>query len=168
MPLWLLKIGGPLLKYALLIGAVFFALLFTYKQGQAHTQALWDVDVARLEVALTLERARQAQVEVQVVTEYVDKVRTVVEKGKTIVKKVTEYVPVESDTQCAIGCGFLRLYAESAGTELPSAARYFDGAPSGVALSAVAADLSDNFTQCNAIREQLTALQQWAQGVSTP
>jgi hypothetical protein len=163
MPLGLLlKAGGPLLKYAALIAAVFFALLFVHNNGKAQTQALWDLDVVRMQGAISAARARQAAVEVRVVTEYVDRVKVVVEKGEIIVKKVTEYVSVESDARCDVNCGFLRLYAEAAGTKLSPSARYSDDTPSGTALSAVAAGLSDNFTQCNVIREQLIALQQWA------
>ena len=166
LPDFALKAAGPLLKAAVLITAVFFALLFTYKQGQAHTQGLWDLDRARLETELVKERARQAQVEIQVVTEYVDRVKTVIEKGKTIVKTVVEYVSVDSDNRCDVNCGFLRLYATSAGDLMPPATASLNDASSGVALSTVAADLSDNFTQCNAIREQLISLQQWASSIS--
>ena len=68
-------------------------------------------------------RERRAQATVKVVTQYVDRVRVVREKGETIIKEVPVYVPVQADAACTINRGFVRLHDAAAAGELPEPAR---------------------------------------------
>ena len=65
---------------------------FGWIKGAGHVQAQWDAAVQQQTLHAAV-RERQAQATVKVVTEYVDRVRVVREKGDTIVKEVPIYVP---------------------------------------------------------------------------
>lgn len=98
----------------------------------------------------------------QVTTEYVDRIQVVRERGQTIIKEVPVYVPVEADNACDLRVGFVRLHdAAAQGVPLPGPAGAADAEPAGVALSAVAETVADNYTTCHGIRAQLTSLQSW-------
>lgn len=98
----------------------------------------------------------------RVVTEYVDRVQIVEKRGATIIKEVPVYVSPKADAACAVNTGFVRLHdAAATGVDLPPTgnASAANDAPSGVALSAVAATNVANYTACNANAEQLSSLQ---------
>lgn len=97
----------------------------------------------------------------RVVTQYVDRVQIVHEKGQTIVQKVPVYVPASADAACIVPAGFVRLHDAAAQSVLPGPAGPADAQTSGLALSTVAGTVVDNYTTCHAIAEQLTALQDW-------
>ncbi|MDB0529703.1 hypothetical protein LBW56_23835 [Ralstonia solanacearum] len=94
------------------------------------------------------------------VTQYVDRVQTIRLKGDTIIKEIPRYVPIQADAACAVPRGFVRLHDAAAGTVPAPGTGDADAAPSGVALSTVAATVADNYTDSHANSEQLTELQQ--------
>jgi len=106
-------------------------------------------------------RERQAQATVKVVTQYVDRVRLMREKGDTIIKEIPVYVPVQADAACSIKRGFVRLHDAAVADELPEPARDADAAAAGIALSAVAGTVAANYQTCHENAEQLRALQAW-------
>lgn len=136
----------------LAIAALAVALIgFGWIKGAGHVQAQWDAAV----------RERQAQATAKVVTQYVDRVRVVREKGDTIIKEVPVYVSVQADAACTISRGFVRLHDAAAAGELPEPARDADAAATGIALSAVAGTVAANYQTCHENAEQLRALQTW-------
>ena len=140
--------------------ALAIALLgFGWVKGAAHVQAQWDAAIQQQSLQVAARRQKQAEATVKVVTQYVDRVRVVREKGDTLIKEVPVYVPVEADTACTIHRGFVRLHDAAAAGELPESAGSADAAPAGLALSAVAATVSDNYQRCHENAEQLRALQ---------
>ncbi|MBX9658184.1 MAG: hypothetical protein K2X00_06420, partial [Nitrospiraceae bacterium] len=110
---------------------------------------------------LATVRERQAQATVKVVTQYVDRVRVIREKGDTIIKEVPVYVPVQADAACTINRGFVRVHDAAAAGELPEPARDADAAAAGLALSAVVGTVAANYQTCHETAEQLRALQVW-------
>ena len=92
-------------------------------KGASQVQAQWDAAVQQQTLQAAVARERQAQTTVKVVTEYVDRVRVVREKGDTIIKEVPVYVPVQADAACTINRGFVRLHDAAAAGELPEPAR---------------------------------------------
>ncbi|MGN6655727.1 MAG: hypothetical protein ACTHJ9_10355 [Rhodanobacter sp.] len=98
----------------------------------------------------------------RIVTHYVDRVHVIHTRGATITREVPVYVTPQADAACTVPLGFARVHnAAAAGTDLPGAAGASDAAPSGLALSAVAGTVVDNYTTCHATAAQLTALQEW-------
>ena len=134
---------------------------FGWVKGASHVQAQWDTAVQQQTLQVAAIREQQAQATVKVVTQYVDRVRVVREKGDTIIKEVPVYVPVQADAACTINRGFVRLHDAAAAGEPPEPARDADAAAAGVALSAVAGTVAANYQTCHENAEQLRALQVW-------
>jgi hypothetical protein len=134
---------------------------FGWIKGAGHVQAKWEADAQEQILQAAAIRERQAQATVKVVTQYVDRVRVVREKGETIIKEVPVYVPAQADAACTINRGFVRLHDAAAAGELPEPARDADAAAEGIALSAVAGTVATNYQTCHENAEQLRALQAW-------
>ena len=155
--------------YRLLALAVLAAALIAtgWLKGAGHVQTKWDAAIQQQALQTATARERQAQAVVKVVTEYVDRVRVVREKGDTIIKEVPVYVPVQADAACTINRGFVRLHDAAAAGELPEPARDADAASAGIALSAVAGTVAANYQTCHENAEQLRALQVWVREMTT-
>ena len=138
---------------------------FGWIKGAGHVQAQWDAAVQQQTLQAAAVRERQAQTTVKVVTEYVDRVRIVREKGDTIIKEVPVYVPVQADAACTIHRGFVRLHDAAAAGELPDPAGDADAPAAGLALSAVAGTVATNYQTCHENAEQLRALQVWVREI---
>ncbi len=134
---------------------------FGWIKGAGHVQAQWDAAVQQQTLQAVAVRERQAQATVKVVTQYVDRIRVVREKGDTIIKEVPVYVSVQAGAACTINRGFVRLHDAAAAGELPKSARDADAAPAGIALSAVAGTVAANYQTCFETAEQLRVLQAW-------
>ncbi|MGO4703825.1 hypothetical protein AB4083_21170 [Dyella sp. 2RAB6] len=133
-----------------------------------HTITVGRIDDAEARARSAEERSRDLIGELaaktdgeRVVTQYVDRVQIVREKGQTILHKVPIYVPTSADAACIVPVGFVRLHDATATSTMPDRPGAADAQASGVALSAVAGTVVDNYTTCHAITEQLTALQDW-------
>ena len=134
---------------------------FGWVKGAGHVQAEWDFATGKQALQVAVFNQRQAEATVQVVTKYVDRVKVVRETGDTIIKEVPVYVPAEADAACVLSRGFVRLHDAAAAGRLPQAAGAADALPAGIALSAVAGTVADNYERCHENAEQLTALQSW-------
>ena len=134
---------------------------FGWIKGSSHVQAQWDAAVQQQTLQAAAAHDRLAQATVKVVTQYVDRVRVVREKGETIIREAPVYVSAQADAACTINRGFVRLHDAAAAGELPEPARDADAAATGLALSAVAATVAANYQTCHENAEQLRALQAW-------
>ena len=142
---------------------------FGWVKGAGYVQAQWDAAVQQQAMQTAAARERQAQATVKIVTEYVDRVRIVREKGDTVIKEAPVYVPVQADGACTINRGFVRLHDAAAAGELPEPAGDADAAAADIALSAVAGTVAANYRTCHENAEQLRALQAWfSEMASTP
>lgn len=90
---WPYRLLALVLLAAALIG-------FGWIKGAEHVQARWDAAVQQQTLHAATVRQKQAEATVKVVTQYVDRVRVVREKGDTIIKEVPVYVPVQADAAC--------------------------------------------------------------------
>lgn len=131
-------------------------LAFGWIKGASHEQAKADAANHSATARTAIVRQRQAKVTVQVLTKYVDRVRTVHVAGETIIKEVPVYVPPDSP---ALPGGFRLLHDAAALGELPDPARIADAAA--VPAQDVAATVAANYLTCRENAEQLTALQEW-------
>lgn len=93
---------------------------FGWIKGASHVQAQWDAAIQQQALQTAAARERQAQATVKVVTQYVDRVRVVREKGDTIIKETPVYVPVQADAACTINRGFVRLPTQPPPVSCPS------------------------------------------------
>ncbi|MBN8461447.1 MAG: hypothetical protein J0M01_01325 [Dechloromonas sp.] len=149
--------------YRLLALALLAAALigFGWIKGAGHVQAQWDAAIQQQTLQAATMRQRQAEATVKVVTEYVDRVHVVREKGDTIIKEVPVYVPAQADAACTINRGFVRLHDAAAAGDLPEPAGDADATAAGITLSAVTEAVVGNYQTCHENAEQLRALQAW-------
>ncbi|WP_164240706.1 hypothetical protein [Stenotrophomonas maltophilia] len=102
----------------------------------------------------------------RVVTEYVDRVQLVHERGATIVKEVPVYVTANADAACAVPAGFVQFHDTAAnGSASTGPAGDPDAPATGVTLSTVAETVGGNYAICHATAEQVIALQEVARGL---
>jgi hypothetical protein len=134
---------------------------FGWLKGANHVQAQRDAATAAHQQARARVQIRQAETTVQVVTQYVDRIQVVREKGDTLIQEVPVYVPVQADAACTVHRGFVSLHDAAAAGELPEPARDADAPAEGLTLSAVTATVVTNYQTCHENAEQLKALQDW-------
>lgn len=134
---------------------------FGWLKGASHVQTQWNAAKAAELQSQAQAQTRQAEATVQVVTQYVDRIQVVREKGDTLIQEVPVYVPVQADAACTVHRGFVSLHDAAAAGELPTAPRDADAPAEGLALSAVAATVVTNYQTCHENAEQLKALQDW-------
>ena len=152
----------------LALAALGLALVgFGWVKGAGYVQAKWDAAVQQQALQAAAVREEQAHATVEVITEYVDRVRVVREKGDTIIKEVPVYVPVQANAACTINRGFVRLHDAAAAGALPEPARDADAAAADIALSTVAATVATNYETCHETAEQLRALQTWVKEMAS-
>lgn len=98
---------------------------------------------------------------IEVVTEYVEKVKVVKEKGDIIYEKVPVYITKEDDARCIIPNGFVVLHDSAVQNAVPETPRSINEKPSGVELSEATKTIIVNYNKYHEVVEQLVALQKW-------
>ena len=134
---------------------------FGWLKGASHVQTQWNAAKAAELQSQAQAQTHQAEATVQVVTQYVDRIQVVREKGDTLIQEIPVYVPVHADAACTVHRGFVSLHDATAAGELPEPTRDPDEPAEGLALSAVAATVVTNYQTCIENAEQLKALQDW-------
>ena len=129
-----------------------------YQQGYGRAQKKCDADQTAVAMQNARTQAAQAEASVRVVTQYVNRVRIVRERGNNILNEVPLYVPSDP-AACALPGGWRVLHDAAAEGEFPDAARRAD-APVVTAEEAAAA-VAGNYASCHDTAEQLSALQGW-------
>lgn len=142
----------------LILAAFLVAFLYgnaKYKQGVADERELWE-DRRLVEESQAAEfKAEQAQVTVETVTEYVDRVKVVREKGETIRELVPVYVPLVDLP------GSWRLWHDAAAANVvPDATGSVQAEP--VDSQTFARTVTDNYTACHAELEKAVKQYEWS------
>lgn len=145
------------------------AALFSHQQARVN-RATVALDAANLALAAAkadnaalASSLELAQSTTNVVTEYVDRVQVVRERGATIVKEVPVYVTATADSACSVPAGFVQLHdAAAIGSAAPGPTGDPDAPAAGIALSAVAETVAGNYASCHATAAQVVGLQQLA------
>lgn len=139
---------------------------YVLRQNHRVESAQESARLARVEAGRLASELAEAKLKERVVVRYVDRVQVVRERGATITKEIPVYVTAQADAQCAIPAGFVSVHdAAAQNVPLGEPAGDPDAPAAGVTLSAVAATVSDNYTTCHAIREQLIGLQEYVGGL---
>ena len=160
-----LRITGEfLLRHwrALVLLAVIAALISAGYAWKAHN-ARQAAELARLQAANVALVANVAALKAneRVVTEYVDRVKVVAGRTRTIIREVPVYVTPVAEAGCTITDGFVRVHDAAAQGVIPDPSRNPDAPAPGVALSTVAETVADNYGTAHEIAAQLKALQDW-------
>jgi len=108
----------------------------------------------------------EARSNVRVVTQFVDRVRVVHERGATITKEIPVYVTAQADARCDVPVGFVRVHdAAAQNVPVDRPAGDPDAPAEGLALSTVAATVADNYTTCHETEAQVIGLQDYVRGL---
>lgn len=140
-------------------GALLAAFLYgETKEARGYDRANAEQAAQRVMEAAQLAeyKADQAQATVRTVTQYVDRVKVIHDKGETITKLVPVYVPVD----LVLPGGFRVLHDAAAAGGVPDAAGGAAAEP--VSAQAVAATVADNYTACHAELAKAVSLWEWA------
>ena len=135
--------------------AAFGGLLFL--SGQAASDREWEQKMSDARERIAQLEKRAPEVTVQVVTEYVDKIKYI---DRHSVQTVKEFITVEVDKACTLNKGFERLYDASVKNTLikpePS-----DSEPTDIMLSDIAALDKHNIEQFHKMKAQNNSLKKW-------
>lgn len=149
---------------ALLVGAgaVGWQAHRRHQMAEALERARADLESSHAALEQSQRALELARRTAKVVTEYVDRVHVVRERGETLIKEIPVYVTADADAACIVPSGFVRLHdAAAQGVKLAGTAGSSDAASSGIALSALAATTVDNYASCHANAAQVIGLQSY-------
>lgn len=152
-----IKIPTWLWAGALAVAAFIGYSWLLYNNGKDSVQDEWDASIARGRVIVEELKKQQVQVTTKVETVYVDRIKTVYEKGDTIYEQVPVYIEVGVPD---LPGGFRLLHDAAATNTIPSPAGIPDAKP--VPVRDAAGTISRNYTTCNAAIEELQGMRAWA------
>jgi len=148
-------------KLPIQIAALLLIIFGGYMEGSISQRKYWESKVAQVELELAKKEVESEKITVKIVTEYIDKIKIVKEKGDTIVKQVPIYITEKSDANCIISNSFVLLHDSASQNEIPNTSGIIDENPSEVKLSEVAETVSTNYTRYYELVEQVKALQKF-------
>ena len=137
------------------------AIVWSGFAGYSYSESKWEKKIADQRVQIEQLQTKSEQVTTKTITQYVDRVRIVKEKGDTIIKEVPRYVSKESDDKCVIATGFVRIHDAAAKNQIPESTGTSNESDSGIKLSTVSETVATNYNKCHEVMTQLTSLQQW-------
>lgn len=149
------RIIGVLAVSAAMVGA-------GWRYGADSVQSRWNSERDAQAVAAARQAVRIADAGQDATAQYTTAALATQQHTVEIIKKVPVYVPAQADAGCTVPVGFVRLHdAAAADADPGNAAVGTDDTPAGIALSAVAGTVIENYSACHQTAAQLTALQSW-------
>jgi hypothetical protein len=103
----------------------------------------------------------QGAVTTRVEKAYIDRVKTVKEKGDAIIQTVPIYITAENDSACYVSNGARIVHDSAAINTLPAPPSGDNGASSGLKLSTVLTTVAANYKTYHEVAARLTACQGW-------
>ena len=149
--------------YSSLIKTISTVLLVAgvYFYGGYGVEMEWRKKAAELQAEIDRKNAVSEQVTEKIVTQYVEKIKVVKEKGNVIIQKVPEYITKESDANCVVPKSFVVLHDSAAKNEVPNTSAGVDEGASAIKLSDIGRTVTINYNNYHQLTEQLKALQDW-------
>lgn len=131
-----------------------------FDAGKAAVQKDWDAAVERGRAEIARLKAEAGKVTVKTETVYVDRIKTIREKGDAIVREVPVFVPAGT---CELPAGFRLLHDAAAGNQpVPDPSGIAHAAP--VDAQTVASTIASNYAAYHETAQRLTSLQDWVAG----
>lgn len=124
-------------------------------------------ELADARVQIAAAEALASQVNTQVITEFVDRVKIVQGKSVERIKYVDRYITKEDDSMCAIGERFGVLHDSAANNTVPSttdldrAAEQDTKTPSTIKLSDVSKTIDSNYAEFYKMQEEVNLWRKW-------
>lgn len=143
----------------LLIGALLSFWLYgrwQFEQGQQDVQERWNISIEEGKKLLKELEGKIGKVNTVIETKYVDRIKVVHEKAKTIIKEIPVYIPVDSPD---LPSGFRVLHDAAAASEVPDRSRITTAAT--VPVATATETIVTNYETCHQWREQVLGWQEW-------
>ena len=147
-------------KYIAIVVAVAALLSGAYFKGYDKAEDKYLAEIAEFNAQKIVLEARLqtalSEVKVEVVTEYVDRVKVVKEKEYVYRDKI-----VTVPSKCELSDGWVRLHDASARGDDAGTTDFTDETPSGIRDTQALGTVIENYSICHQNAEQLKALQNW-------
>ena len=127
-----------------------------FEQGQQDVQDRWNISIEEGKKLLKELEGKTGKVNTVIETKYVDRIKVVHEKAKTIIKEIPVYIPVDSPD---LPSGFRVLHDAAAASEVPDRSRITTAAT--VPVATATETIVTNYETCHQWREQVLGWQEW-------
>lgn len=142
--------------HLIMAAAVVMVLWWAYAAGKESVQKDWDAAVARGVIEVAKLKEKQVVVTTKVETKYIDRVKTIREKGDAIEVVREVFVPADSGN---IGGGFRLFYDATLTGAIPESASITDAAA--IPLADLADTIAINHERCLIAYATTEGLQEW-------
>lgn len=146
---------GAALVAAILIGPFWYGHTKGYDKAETKYKTQIEQLVTDSKLLQSKLDAEIANIKVEIVTEYIEKVEVVKEKEYVYIKQAADVVP----NQCELSSGWVYLHDATARSAHADSTRSADDSPSGVEDNQALGRVVENYSICEQNREQLIALQ---------
>ena len=147
-------------KYVAILVGIAALLSGAYFKGYDKAEDKYLAEIAEFNAQKIILEARLqtalSEVKVEVVTEYVDRVKVVKEKEYVYRDKI-----VTVPSKCELSDGWVRLHDASARGSDAGTTDFSNEAPSGIRDTEALGTVVENYSICHQNAEQLKALQEW-------
>lgn len=147
-------------KYVAILVGIAAILVGAYSKGYDKAEDKYLAEIAEFNAQKIILEARLqtalSTVKVEVVTEYVDRVKVVKEKEYVYRDKI-----VTVPSKCELSDGWVRLHDASARGDDAGTTDFSDETPSGIRDTEALGTVVENYSICHQNAEQLKALQKW-------
>ena len=151
------------LPYKILAAALLLAAVsgFSYVKGYGHASDKYEAQIAK-DLAAAEKKynellIKKNQVDIQVVTEYVEKIKEVVKWRTRNVEVIVDNVP---DT-CELSNGWVSVHDAAAKATDADSTTASDATPSGITAPKALEVINTNYSVCKENSDRLIALQDW-------
>lgn len=156
---WLLslakKIPREVYAFGVLLILLGLLLLKVYHLGQDNIQVKWDASTAKGRKIVEHLKQNQGLITTKIVTQTVERVKVIHEKGEVRIQRIPVYIPVDSPD---LPGGFRLLHDAAAANAIPEDAGTF---AERVPLRTATETIDRNYQTCNKAIEELRGLRQW-------
>lgn len=158
MFLQIIPLPYKILAIALLVASV---AGFSYTKGYSHASDKYELQIAQSTIEAEKKYnellIKKNRVDIQVVTEYVEKIKEVVKWRTKNVEIIIDSVP---DT-CELSDGWVSVHDSSAKAVSADSTRASDATPSGITAPQALKTISNNYSICKENSDRLASLQNW-------
>lgn len=152
---------GILIRLGLVVVAVVGWSAFWWVKGDQHGTEKLTSYIAKEQVNVIKTIQYQNSVTQQFVTEYVDRVKIIKEKGDEVIRAVPNYIMVESEGGCTIPNGFVVLHNAAAGNGITGTPDESDRTASAFTLTDIALTVAENYESCRLYRQRAWGWAEW-------
>jgi hypothetical protein len=147
-------------RLPILLVGIIIACAGSFIEGVYYSNNWWLTKVREMELKVAEAEAKAAQVNVQIVTKYVEKIKVVKEKTNENIKYIETYI-TKHDNSIVFPKSFIMLHDSASQNEVSGSTGSPDESPSDVKASELLSTVVENYGTCYELRETVVAWQDW-------